>query len=227
MVTLLSGWYWLRRVGAAAEIWLVYVGGVLIFLACNMYVFQPSIWDNMKFFEYAFWLMMLVTAFILARWWRAWWGKFATALVMASFCGLGLYELTLIALPQHFVLLTAQERQFGEHLRHILPADAYILTGDRHNSPVTMLADRHVVMSYSGWYNLYGSDWATTMNDRGIMLMGGPAALTDISTYHPGFAAFSDTEAYSGQANLDFFQSHFKLVDHEDGWYVFDLRAAP
>jgi hypothetical protein len=90
-----------------------------------------------------------------------------------------------------------------------------------------MLADRHVVMSYSGWYNLYGSDWPTTMSDRGVMLMGGSGAADDITRYHPNFAAFSDAEIASGQANLNFFEGHFRLFDHEDGWWVFDLRAAP
>jgi hypothetical protein len=226
-VTLLGGSYFLRRAAAKAEVWLVYISGVLIFAACNVYVFQPSAWDNMKFFEYAFWFMMLASAafFVYLSRWR--WGRVLTAALMVSLCGLGVYGLAILAPKQNFELLSAGEVQFGRHMASALPAGAYLLVGDRHNHPITMLADRRVLMTYAGWYNLYGADWATTWADRGTMLKGGDGAQDLIRKYGVNFAAVSDAEAASGDADLGFFQSHYAIFDHEAGWYVFDLRRAP
>lgn len=146
---------------------------------------------------------------------------------MLSLCTMGFITLVLSGSLQDYQLLSAEEVNFGEHMRTALPSNAYILVGDRHNSPITMLADRKVVMTYAGWYNLYDAQWAQTYADRQTMLSGGPNALDLIHQYGANFAAFSDSEIYSEGINLEFFRSHFRLFDYEAGWWVFDLRQSP
>jgi hypothetical protein len=224
MVMIVAGWYFLRRIRVSAEVWFVYLVGLAIFGICNLYVFQPSIWDNMKLFEYSFWFIMLVTAAVMVAWCRYWWGKLLTGGLMLSLCAMGFVTLVLSGSLQDYPLLSGQEVTFGNHMRTALPSNAYLLVGDRHNSPITMLADRKVVMTYGGWYNLYAADWPQTYADRQTMLQGSDGALALINKYGANFAAFSDSEIAGGSVNLNFFQSHFQVFDYEAGWWVFDLR---
>jgi hypothetical protein len=226
-VMLVAGWYFLRRIRAGAEVWVVYAAGVLIFVAGNVYVFQPSVWDNMKLFEYSVWFLMLASAAVFAAWSRIWWGRWAVGGLMLSLCAAGFITLVPGARIENYQLLSADEVRFGEHLQTALPANAYLLVGDRHNSPITMLSDRKVLMTYAGWYNLYGSDWEATWANRSAMLGGEPQAQALIKHYGVNFAAFSDSELTSGQINLQYFQSHYKLFDYQAGWWVFDLRQQP
>jgi hypothetical protein len=223
-VMMVAGWYLLKRVQAKAEVWLVYAAGVVIFIAGNVYIFQPSVWDNMKLFEYSAWFLMLASAAVLAVWCKHWWGRVVTGIIMLSLCAAGFITLILGARLESYPLLSADEVKFGEHMQVALPANAYLLVGDRHNSPITMFSDRKVLMTYAGWENLYGKDWVTTLANRQVMLSGGPGAEDLIKDYGVNFAAFSDSELYSEGINLDWFRSNFKLVDYEAGWWVFDLR---
>jgi len=88
-VAVLAGWFFLWRERAKAELWLAYIAGVAIFAICNVYVFQPSTWDNMKFFEYGFWMIMLGMGYVLAKWSRQKVGALFVGVIM-----LGDYPLT-------------------------------------------------------------------------------------------------------------------------------------
>ncbi|HEY6736877.1 MAG TPA: hypothetical protein VI322_04140 [Candidatus Saccharimonadia bacterium] len=225
-VMILGGWLLLYKTKARPEIWLVYVAGSLIFVICNLYAFQPSLWDNMKFFEYGFWMIMLASADVMVQWLKRWYGWVVTGLLMVTLCFTGFLTLVVTGPQLTFDELSAEEVQFGNQMRASLPDDAYILVGDRHNSPVTMLANRKVLMTFGGWYNLYGGDWPQTYQDRGLMLGGAENAQALIQHYGVNTAAFSDAEISSGEVNLAFFQSHYHLFYHGAGWWVFDLRQA-
>jgi hypothetical protein len=223
-VMILGGWYLLWRGRVKAEVWLVYVAGLIIFIACNVYVFQPSTWDNMKLLEYSAWFLMLSSAAVLVGWRHRLLGRVAVGAVMVSLCVAGFITLVPGARLETYTLVTAAEVRFGEKMRTDLPNEAYLLVGDRHNSAITMFSDRKVLMTYGGWFNLYGKDWAKTMADRTRMLQGGEQAAPLMKQYGVNFAAFSDSEVYSEGVNLKYFQDNYKVFDHEAGWWVFDLR---
>ena len=225
-VVLLGGWWWLRRQRAKAELWIVYAAAVGIFAVCNVYVFQPSMWDNMKFFEYAFWLIMIVAAGIMAPWLKTWVGRMIVGGLMLSLTIMGFCLLFLAAPRQTYELLSADEVTFGQHMQRDLPENAYVLVGDRHNHPITMLADRKVLMTFAGWYNLYDGNWIQTYTDRGIMLRGESGAEDLIATYGLNFVVFSDGEIWSNQVNQQFFADRYRLFANEGGWWVYDLRPA-
>ena len=225
-VAILIGWYFLWRERAKAEIWLAYIAGVSIFAICNIYVFQPSTWDNMKFFEYGFWMIMLAMAYVMARWSRRAWGMVATIAIMITMCTMGFFTLVLSGPQLTFELLSSQDVTVGQYVENNLPQDAYILVGDRHNNPVTMLGDRKVLMTFSGWYNLYDANWPQTLADRGTMLAGGEGAADLISKYGVTYAIFSDQEVASGEANLAYYSEHYYLEYGLNGWYIFDLQHA-
>jgi hypothetical protein len=224
-IAILVGWYFLWRERARVEIWLTYVAGVSIFFICNLYVFQPSTWDNMKFFEYGFWMIMLAMAYVMARWSRRLWGAVAVTIIMISMCTMGFFTLVLTGPQQKFQILSSTDVKVGRYVQESLPNDAYILVGDQHDNPVTMLGDRKVLMTFSGWYNLYDANWPTTLADRDAMLHGDEGALELIRQYGVNYAAFSKWQTSDGEANLNFFSTHFAQVYSQNGWYIFDLQG--
>lgn len=225
LLTILVGWYWLRRYNAPVEIWLLYVSGVAIFVLCNVISFQPSLWDNMKLFNYAFWFLMVVTAFIFTKWWSYRLGRIVTVIGMVSLCLYGVLTLGISGPQLNFEVISKNDVAFGEQLRTETPTDAYILVSDRHSHPVTMLSDRKVLISYSGWYNLYGAEWEQVLADRDAMLQGVVNAQDLVAQYGLTHAVFSDEEATQGIVNVDYYLRHYRLVSHDFGWWVFDLGS--
>ena len=223
-VAIMIGWFFLWHARAKAELWLTYVAGVVIFAICNLYVFQPSTWDNMKFFEYAFWMIMLIMAYFMARWSRRVVGAVLVAAAMVLMCAMGYFTLVLSGQQLTFGILTQGEVSVGQYVREKIPDNAYFLVGDRHNSPITMLGDRKVMMTFSGWYNLYDGNWPTTLSDRGTMLGGKVGAETLIEKYGVTYAAFDQGSVDSGEANLAFFRQHYALEYDLNGWYIFNLQ---
>jgi len=223
-VMIIGGWYWLWQQRVKPEIWLIYVAGVAIFVVANLYVFQPTYWDNMKFFEYALWFIMLACGVVLARWSRRLPGMLVVIVIMTSLTVTGFYTLVLSGPKLTFELLSSSDVHFGNDLRRLLPHSAYVLVTDRHNSPVTMLSGANVLMSYSGWYNLYGNNWPQTLADRTTMLSGGDNAPALIKQYGLTHAVFSDDDVLDGQVKQAFYSAHYQQVTHEDGWWVYDLQ---
>ncbi|MCC7288934.1 hypothetical protein IT414_00895 [bacterium] len=223
-VVMVFGGLWLKDKKASMEIWLLYIAGLAIFAICNVYVFQPNIWDNMKFFEYGFWFIMMVAAYILAYWWRRPLFRPVVAGVSATLVLMGFYTLVLSGPKLSFELLSQTEVAFGEQMQQSLPKDAFILVGDRHNHPITMLAGRKVLMTYGGWYNLYDDKWETVWADRTTMLRGGPQAKNLIEKYSLTHAVISDAEVANGEASLTFFEQNYSELPSVRGWHVYDLR---
>lgn len=223
-VVLAFGWYWLKRQRAKPEIWLVYVAGVALFMIANLYVFQPTYWDNMKFFEYALWFIMLVSALLFANWSRTKAGLIVTCTLTVSLTLTGFYTLILSGSKLTFELLRNNDVLFGLEVRKQLPTSAYILTSGRHNHPVTMLGGGKVLVSYDGWYNLYGNQWPKTIQDRETMLRGIKSAKELIFEYGLTHVIFSEEEVASGIVNKEFFDTNYKLISSRYGWYVYSLQ---
>jgi hypothetical protein len=224
LLVILFGWLILRRMKVSAELWLFYLAGVGIFLICNVYVFQPSVWDNMKFFEYALWFQMLVTGYIMAVWSRHWWAWIALIPIIFSLTIMGWYTLALTGPQLTFEMLSKDEVAFGTSMQKALPQDAYVLVGDRHNHPITMLSGHKVLMTYAGWYNLYNSQWPVVNQERSEMLKGTTEAPELLAKYGITHAVFSDSEITNGDASLEYFQERYTLLTHSANWWVFDIR---
>lgn len=225
-IMIIFGWYWLWRQKVKPEIWLFYIAGVAIFIIANIYVFQPTYWDNMKFFGYSMWFTMLACSVVLASWSRRIVGAVIVFVIMTSLTIMGFYTLVLSGPKLTFELLSAADVRFGNELQNRLPDTALVLVSNRHNSPVTMLGGKKVLVSYSGWYNLYGREWSQTLQDRDTMLSGKIGAEALISQYRLTHAVFSDAEISSGQVQQSFFDDRYKLLVHENGWWVYDLQQS-
>lgn len=223
-IVMIFGWYWLRRQKVTQEIWFFYLAGLGIFIISNLYIFQPTYWDNMKFFEYAFWFMMLVSAAIFSHWSRHTRGAIIAALLMISLTITGIYTLIVSGPRLTYELLSPDDVRFGNHLRQILPKQSFLLTTERHNNPVTMLGGGKVFILFNGWYNLYDDQWQQAISERDTMLGGLGNSQDLITRYGLTHAIFSDGDLLRGSVNKIFFDTNYNLISYENGWWVYDLR---
>jgi hypothetical protein len=238
-----GGWwgFWLRQWGAAlvaiplvvaaaarrdrAFLLPFVIAALLLFIAANLYRFQPHDWDNMKFLVYAYMMLAIAIAGWLApalaagplRRCGAW-------LVIGALTATGALSIAREADLREPIASTADVALAAE-LARVLPPDARVLTTDAHNHVVPMLAGRAVVMGYRGWLWTHGIDYATLERDvaRMFILDGASPQL---------FARYGVTHVYIGpgerrayHATVDRFRKQYRAVLVRGDVEVFDLRA--
>lgn len=126
----------------------------LLFLLGNTIQFQPYLWDNIKFFQAAWFLLLpLVIAELIVLASRRWAYAAIAFIVVASLSLTSLSEVARYArFRQNSPIYTVESRKTGEVLSGLIPPNAIVLaaTNENHNHPVT-LTGRQLVLGYGGW----------------------------------------------------------------------------
>jgi len=198
-----------------------YAGFAALFLAANLFIFQPWDYDNIKFFFS--WLVptaALVGGFL---------GKVYDQGNLKKMLAIGLA--ILICLPGFFFvsreaelswkLYSNEDVAFAEWVNASTPADAIFLTADDHNHPVQSLAGRRVVLGYKGWLWSHGLDYSQREKDVLQMFGGGPEARQLLEKYNVSFVAVGASERTKLGANRQFFENNFEKVYDGNGYEVF------
>lgn len=232
-------YFWLRQLGLAVILFglgpyllyrqraglfmkTIYWSGVGLFVVGNIYIFQPSAWDNMKFFTYAYWMMLLPATVLLASISRKTWGKVAVSAVLILTCGTGIVALAREARVD-YVFASADDQDIANAIEREVPPTAVVLVDPSlHHNPVSMLAGRTVLSGYPGWLWSYGINYIPRQNDAMTMLAGGDKALELLRQYGVDYVAINNTTP--GSANIYFLSQHFRQVINQNGWTVWQVR---
>jgi hypothetical protein len=191
----------------------------VVFIAANLYVFQPHDWDNMKFFLYAFMFVAVVLAGALATW-RS---RFPIA-ALAIFAMTASGALTLVReLDKHDQIASTRDLELARELRRVLPADARVLTSDQHNHVVPMLTGRNIVMGYRGWLWTYGIDYHRLERDVATMFAGKSSADPLLRKYGVTHIYVGPGEKKTLHADLERLRARYRRVLDRNGIEVFAL----
>jgi len=211
--------YFSGRAVLQAILWLSW----LIITVVHIRIFQPNPFDNMKFLLYGYWGISLVTAFLLARWSRYWYGALVGLICLVLLCGSGA-----LAIVREFSVeyqeFTPQEVRFAQDVRTLIPVDAHVLTTIRHNHPLPTLTGRRILLGYTGWLWSYGIAYEGIEQDVQHIWQGGADASELLKKYDVQYVVFSDQEVYPTRINLAFFLQHSDLMYHQNGWYIFKVQ---
>jgi hypothetical protein len=156
------------------------LGGLVIFAACNVVVFQTWNWDNTKLLVYWYLVIALLIGALAAHWWRGVWPRIAAAVLVGPVLLTGaLVVLRLLpwtppadAITGPYTIANAQEVQLASTLEQSTPKGSVFLTFGRPNDPVLAVAGRLGVMGYGGWLWSYGIDIGTRYSDVQAMYLG-------------------------------------------------------
>jgi len=194
----------------------------LWFAVPNVIVLQPWIWDNTKFF--VFWALLgaILGGGVLAHLVRRGPGTAIVAVAVMALMGLsGALDL---ARASDFSVSSVQFTDAGglkvaEWVRTHTSPDAIFAVADEHNSPVSTLAGRRVLVGYPGWLWTYGlADYVQKEADDKKILAGDPAALDLARKYGVDYVMIGPQEVPRGGSRA-YWDDHATLV-YDDGEYA-------
>lgn len=188
---------------------------VSIFVICNIFVFQPNDWDNMKFFLLGFVVIATCAAAVFTRL-----GKnrylLAVLISITVFASISGALSVMHALQVSWQLASPRDIQLAETIKETTPVQSVFLTSDRHNHPIPMIAGRAVVRGYRGWLWTHGIDYATTDQDIIDIYSGKPTATDLIHKYKITYVFIGPSEKIDYPVNQAFFKENYEAV-YQDG----------
>lgn len=204
-------------------VWLLYLLAMAIFLAINIRIFQPNVFDNMKFLIYGFWGVTLVMSYGLAAWSRHWKGAIVSALILILSTFTGALVLARET-SQSYLEFSNDDVAFAQDFRVLVPATSRVLTTERHTNPVPALTGRLILEGYPGWLWSYGIDVTATGNDIATIFAGQPTAPALLHKYGVQYIAFNLNDMATKAIDLNYFAQNEKLIYNKYGWYIFAVR---
>ena len=205
------------------------MGGVLLFVACFLFRFQPHAWDNTKLLTWAHLLLCIPVAHYLRHLWskRRPVSRCLAALLLVFTTASGFLEVwRLTRTPEIAVRMwSAEELALAEAFRSLSDPLSTVLCSDHHHHWVSSLAGRPVLLGYRGWLASYGIDYSAVERDVRTMLQGGPRAEELMERYGVEFAAIGRSEIQDYGAAEGYFREHHELILEEAGYAVFRVRG--
>jgi hypothetical protein len=235
--------FWLRNMGIPfiflfANFWFIkklslknswhihfYVPLMILFLATNLYLFQPHNYDNMKFMIYSYFAICLYMAWYLvdiAQ--HRLYLRLLAILAVVMTCAVGALSITREA-SLSWQFSSPLERQAAAELQSRIPPESIVLTSDQHNHFVPTLLGRRILLGYRGWLWTYGITFTAVETDVKAMLSGSPTAAALLKQYNVGFVAITPSELREFNANPTYFDQHATLIWQQGTIRVYDVRT--
>lgn len=201
-------------------IWVLYISGLALFLAGNIYLFQPNDWDNMKFFSYSYIFMLAPAVVLLAKLSRHKLGGIVVAFVMIVSCFVGA---TVIAreYKRSHLIYSNNDLKFVHDAELVLPSDAVIVVNPlRHSNPLVTLGGVKTVLGYPGWVWTYGINYNQRLNDVNAILAGTDISKELITKYKVSHIAISDDELAQYGLSIQNIINNNQVVYNDNGWWL-------
>jgi len=232
-------WFWIKNTGVFLPLLLIALLTPLalphrsrlllapflaVFLAGNVFVFQPWEWDNTKVL--VFWYLaggVAVGAFLVfvARHWREGW--IPSSLVGLTLVASGVLSLSQWLPPQGptFSWFSREDMALADSIRQSTDPHAIFLTGDEVTNPIPDLAGRPVLLSYRGWLWTYGIDYSKREADIAQMFIGAPNALDLLRQYRVNYVLIGPEELSTWHADPGFFDRSLPLLTKTEHYRVY------
>ncbi|MEL7608503.1 MAG: hypothetical protein AAGU74_03285 [Bacillota bacterium] len=207
----------------------IYLGSLLIWIACETLLFQPNPYDNNK-------LLFI-------------WFAFNCALVAKGLCELyarlgelrGRRLLAVMALCAVFLsggltlgreavsdyeLISAEQVEAAAYLEQNAPKDALILTAANHNNAVAVLTGRNIVLGTDSFLYFHGFD--TTQRRRQVERMfANPAeSLEELLKQFPlDYVYIGDYERYEFAVDEAYFAANYPVAYQNDEVTIYAISA--
>ncbi|CAN5125006.1 hypothetical protein BH11PAT4_BH11PAT4_0740 [soil metagenome] len=217
--------FWLASRRRVAPTWLVPVGvaGVVLFVACNLYSFQPYAWDNMKFLTYSYYFLTLPVAYVLGSWLKRKRSMGVSFIFIFLLTSSGLLTVTR-EFGEQYTFLSKSEQDAGQLMLALLPADAVVLTSERHNHPVTMVAGRNLLVGYPGWLWSYGIEATPRLKAVKELWAGRSLSSGYVAEFGVTHAVLGPGESFETGYNEVAFAQYFDLIGEKNGWKIFAVK---
>ena len=201
----------------------------LWFIVPNLIVLQPWPWDNTKFF--IFWALLgsMLVGGVLSGLLRR--GRVSVIAAAAMLVLLGLSGALDLTRASDFSVSAVQFTdadglRVAEWVRdHTSPTSVFVVAQE-HNSPISALAGRRVLIGFPGWLWTYGlPDWQSKGDENKLILDGDPSSPDLVRKYGIDYVMIGPQEIAHG-ASRAYWDEHGTRVYDSGGYTVYRLSHA-
>ena len=207
---------------------------LLIFVLCEVLVFQPNVYDNNKLMYIGWLLVCLCSADAVLHALR----RFVPQSLLRG-CVLGLLILlctnaAVLSLGREAVsgmdgfgyrLFSAEDVEAAEFIRQNTAPDAKFLTADHHDNTVAVLTGRNILCGSSSYLYYHGLDYRPTQQLQKAMLQDPEVFLSNWETQGIDYVFISRHERAAGPGLAQWLQSNAAPVFQNADVSIYDRAA--
>lgn len=188
------------------EVIILHLSSLALFLLMNTIIFQPYAWDNIKFLLWIGIFFALSTSLVLCHFWKK--GGINRILVpmaciiLTASAGLSLYR----ELYVEFSLFDTEAIRLAQEIRNDTPRDAIFLTPMTHNSFVSNLAGRRILMGPPGMLWVHGIHYDSRVNDIHKMYAGSDESKELFHAYGVKYVLVPSSPSDDNPINQEYFR---------------------
>lgn len=192
---------------------------LVLFIICNLVIFQPYDYDNIKFLYLSYWGVMLMVSVLLTCWWQH--KQYFLVIFLVILMTLAGTLAILRETQTSWMIASSEEVEVAQQINAKTDPTSIFLTSDAHNHLVPMLAGRSVVLGYRGWLWTHGIDYSQTEADVAQMFAGGEEAKLLLNQYHVDYVYIGPKEKSQYNVNQKFFDDNFtkEVLSEEENLY--------
>lgn len=200
----------------------------LWFIVPNLVVLQPWVWDNTKFF--IFWALIgsiLVGGVLAGMLRRGRLSAISAAVMAVVLCLSGALDLARASdySVSAVQFADADGLRVAAWVREHTSPTAVFVVADEHNSPISALSGRRVLVGYPGWLWTYGlPDWQSKGADNKLILGGDPSTPALVRKYGVDYVMIGPQEVSRG-ASRAYWDEHGTRIYDRGGYAVYRVRA--
>ena len=229
-------WFWLKNMSphififtlaywfAKPKVKTFYLAFVVLFVLSNLMIFQPYDYDNLKLMSWWFLMSCIVTGLMFDTFVLRWRvpGLIFSLVVVATMITTGSVAVWR-EMHLSWQMFSSEDVALAQFVKDHTSSDAIFLTSDRHNSPISCLAGRRIVMGYRGWLWSHGLNYRVREQDVIEMFRGSGRAIDLLRQYHVDYVLIERDKIKDFHEDPEFFTSHFPVVYSSPNFTVLQI----
>lgn len=199
----------------------------LIFVAANLFIFQPWDWDNTKFFVYWYVGAVLLAAIFFEKLLasrKPLLGVCATILFILSIYS-GLSDAVLLAdVEKNRIQMFSQEQlEVAQFVRDNTPPNSIFLNADNHDHLIPALAGRKTLLGYPGWLWSYGVAYHDRQSEIEAVKSGSERAQDLLKSYDVDYVLIGHQEENQG-FDSKYFSENFRSTYKKGAYTLYQVK---
>ena len=237
-------WFWLKNVGPLFVITPIaflfgdrekrgiFSGAILIFVLCELVIFQPNIYDNNKLLYVSYFFCCFLSADAVAGWLEKMRSRalrsasLALLLLLTSNAAVFTLAREMISGTREYGyrLFSSDEVSAADYIMDNTEPDALFLTDDNHNNLVAVMTGRNIVCGSSSFLYYHGLDYVPEQQKAEAMLTNSDFFESNRKSSGIDYVYMGYFERSMAGNILPYLEEHYPLVFSSGQIMIFDVR---
>lgn len=198
-----------------------------VFLAANLFIFQPWDWDNTKFFVYWYVAVSILAGIFLEKFLTSKYPLISiltiylfTIIIFSGFTD----NLNLLKINKNKLrMFSAEQIEVAQYIKKNTPPKSIFLTSDNHDNLVPVLTGRKNIMGYPGWLWSYGLNYLSRQDEVKLMKTGSSQSPALFKKYQVDYVIIGPVERTQG-FNQNTFESNYPKIFSSQEYTIYDTK---